>query len=109
MRVNKKKRQAYRPSDHVISRESAVSSILGAIGIFGYLILVGASFQAAGNGGILLGAAAWVLFGISVFGMMLAVRSYHDTASIRVWKVVGSITNGAVLLFSAALFVIGLI
>lgn len=109
MRVNKKKRQAHRPSDHVVSRESAVSSILGAIGIFGYLILVGASFQAAGNGGILLGAAAWVLFGISVFGMMLAVRSYHDTASIRVWKVVGSITNGAVLLFSAALFVIGLI
>ena len=52
MRVNKKKRQAYRPSDHVVSRESAVSSILGAIGIFGYLILVGASFQAAGNGGI---------------------------------------------------------
>lgn len=50
MRVNKKKRQAYRPSDHVVSRESAVSSILGAIGIFGYLILVGASFQAAGNG-----------------------------------------------------------
>lgn len=39
MRVNKKKRQAYRPSDHVVSRESAVSSILGAIGIFGYLIL----------------------------------------------------------------------
>ena len=109
MRVNKKTRQAYRPSDHVVSRESAVSSILGAIGIFGYLILVGASFQAAGNGGILLGAAAWVLFGISVFGMMLAVRSYHDTASIRVWKVVGSITNGAVLLFSAALFLIGLI
>ena len=109
MRVNKKKRQAYRPSDHGVSREAAVSSILGAIGIFGYLILVGASFQAAGNGGILLGAAAWVLFGISVFGMMLAVRSYHDTASIRVWKVVGSITNGAVLLFSAALFVIGLI
>ena len=65
--------------------------------------------KAAGNGGILLGAAAWVLFGISVFGMMLAVRSYHDTASIRVWKVVGSITNGAVLLFSAALFLIGLI
>ena len=31
MRVNKKKRQAYRPSDHVVSRESAVSSILGAI------------------------------------------------------------------------------
>lgn len=109
MRVNKKKRQAYRPSDRVVSRESAVSSILGAIGILGYLILLGASFQAAGNGGILIGAAAWVLFGMSVFGMILAVRSYQDTASMRRWKVVGSITNGAVLLFSAAIFLIGLI
>lgn len=109
MRVNKKKRQAYRPSDHVVSRESAVSSILGAFGILGYLILVGASFQAAGNGGLLIGAAAWVLFGISVFGMMLAVRSYQDTASMRIWKVIGSITNGAVLLFSVAIFLIGLI
>ena len=109
MKRNRKKNFAYRPSDRVVSRVSAISSILGLAGVLGYIVLILGSFRASGNGSIWYGLGGWGIFVCAVTGMYFAVRSFDDTAAMAVWKIVGCITNGIVLLFSVIIFILGLI
>lgn len=108
MRRSRKKKFAYRPSDKVISRESAAASIMGAVGILGYILLILGSFRAQGNGGVFYGLAGWGILILSVIGLMLAIKSFQDTAAMAVWKVVGCMTNGLVLGFSFIIFILGI-
>ncbi len=108
MRRNRKKKFAYRPSDKVISRESAASSIMGAVGILGYILLIFGSFRAQGNGGAFYGLAGWGILILSVLGLMFAIKSFQDTAAMAVWKIIGCITNGLVLGFSVVIFILGI-
>lgn len=105
---NKKKQYAYRPSDKVISKISAISSILGAAGIIGYCLLIFGSFQKAGQGDVFYGLIGWMLFVMSAVGLFLAVRSFEDTAAMAVWKVTGCVFNSLVLLFSIVIFILGI-
>ncbi|GFO84313.1 MULTISPECIES: hypothetical protein [Anaerostipes] len=109
MKKSRKKSFAYRPSDRVVSRISAVSSILGILGILGYIVLIFGSFQASGNGSVWYGLGGWAILVCAAAGMYCAVRSFEDTAAMAVWKIVGCVTNGIVLLFSLIIFILGLI
>lgn len=109
MKRNRKKSFAYRPSDRVVSRISATASILGIIGILGYVVLIFGSFQASGNGSVWYGLGGWAILACGIAGMYCAVRSFEDTAAMALWKIAGCVTNGIVLLFSLIIFILGLI
>lgn len=108
MRKNKKKKFAYRPSDKVISRESAVASMIGAAGILGYILLIFGSFRTGGNGGAFYGLAGWGILILSVIGLRLAIKSFEDTAAMAVWKVTGCFMNSLVAVFSVIIFILGI-
>lgn len=105
---NRKKKFAYRPSDRVVSRISAISAILGIAGIIGYGLLIAGSFLAEGKGGVMYGLAGWVILIMSIVGLRLSIKSFEDTASMVIWKIIGCATNGLVLAFSAIIFILGI-
>lgn len=109
MKRNRKKTFAYRPSDQVVSRKAIISIILGAVGIIGYYFLILRSVELEGNADVMLGAAGWLLMIFGAVGMYLAVQSFHETAAVMKWKIIGCISNGAILIFSVFLLILGVI
>lgn len=109
MKRNKRKTFAYRPSDGIVSRESVISVILGAAGIVGYYLLLLNSIKTGGTSGAGIGAGGWILLIVSVIGLYFGVQSMKDTAAVMKWKIIGCISNTIVLVFSAIIFIIGLI
>lgn len=105
---NRKKKFAYRPSDRVVSRASAVSAFLGIVGIVGYGLLIAGSFYSEGNGCVIYGLAGWAILIMSIVGLRLSIKSFEDTASMVIWKIIGCTTNGLVLVFSAIIFILGI-
>lgn len=108
--MNKKKKHfAYRPSDHVVSKTSAIATVIGAAGIIIYLLLIAGSFSSGGKGNVLYGLAGWLVTALGAIGLYFAVRSFEDTAAIALWKITGCITNGLILTFSVLIFLLGIL
>lgn len=105
----KKKKRIYSsgPSKAQISRHSMIASAIGITGILVYILLIVRSFYAAGQSGPWIGLFGWTYFALSIFGISQAMKSFQDLAAMTSWKVIGLVSNVALLLFSIVIFFLG--
>lgn len=78
-----------------------ISAIICCAGVY-------ISYQAKGNGGVLIGAAGFMGLLVAVCGFVIGVMSFQEEDKHYVLSRTGVILNGAVLLIWACIYLIGI-
>lgn len=101
----KTERHGYKFTNKQNAKGGIASVVLAVVS----LVLVGTgiwvSFQKEGNAGIIVGALGTGAFFISIFGMIVGLKSFKEREKFYLFSWIGSIANG--ILWLAMCFIIG--
>lgn len=90
------------------STKGMISTVLGGVCLLLLLLFL---FLSAGNGGniaSIVGALAIIIMAVAVFGIYLAVQSFHEVNRNHATSYIGIIINGLTVLAYVVIFLIGL-
>lgn len=84
------------------------SAIIGILVIVGFLVISIMSGLAGGNGGFILGAIGFLLFGLSVIGFVLSYLSFKKKDIFYRFSVIGAVCNGVMLILLLVIYMLGI-
>ncbi|MDD5949056.1 MAG: DUF6142 family protein [Lachnospiraceae bacterium] len=101
-------KKSYNFSDKTHSRDGRLATVLGAGAwlLFGFLVVE--SILTKGSLGIWFGLLGMVDVIIALAGLVIALMSFREEDSLKLFPRLGTLLNGMVLLILIALFIIGL-
>lgn len=101
------KRYKYATTQKQESQEGKASTIFAGISFGLFLIAIIVSFAFRGNGGIYLGAIGVMAICFAIYGFIRGLRSFSEDDCSHTYCVIGSISNGIIVVGWLALFLIG--
>lgn len=85
------------------------SAIIGIAIIIGFIVLSVLSAMNRGQGGIILGIMGLVLFALSILGFVISYKAMKEKDIFYLYPIIGTITNGVMIVFLFILYVVGLV
>ena len=101
-------RKGYQFSDNTNSLRGILATIVGVLGLGGFVALVVRACQLKGEGAMLLGLLG-ILIGILVFvGLNIGIASFQEEDTIKGFKILGIFLNSVLLIGIVGTFLLGL-
>ena len=83
------------------------SAVVGIAVVLGFLAISILSSMSHGQGGIILGIAGLLLFGLAVFGFVLSYRAFQKKDIFYRYPVIGGVLNGLMTVLLLIIYIIG--
>ncbi|NLK74786.1 MAG: hypothetical protein GX288_05795 [Clostridiales bacterium] len=84
------------------------SAVIGIIMIIIFIALSILSSRSKGNAGIFIGFAGLLMLAISVFGLRLSYKAFHERDIFYRFPIIGAVSNGLMIILLLILYVYGI-
>ena len=84
-----------------------ISAGIGVIVVLGFLSISMVSGLAHGNGSLVLGIIGLFLFGLAVFGFVLAYKAFKKKDIFYRYPVIGAVINGFMTIILLIIYILG--
>lgn len=108
-RVKESKKKNYKFSDKTHPKLGILSVFIGSIALVIMIVISYISSSSHGKGGLYLGLFGLISFGLSVFGLVTAMKSVNEKEIYYTLPVIGIAVNGFLVIACSILYMIGLV
>lgn len=106
--MSKRKRRAVKFTDKKHSVKGIISFAIGLFSCIAFIIISYLSSLSGGKGGIGFGVAGILLFGLTIEGLVLGVKSSKEKEILYLAPVAGLILNGFFVCLYFILYIMGI-